>query len=155
MDTFNKPLNQKPSLVVKLHYKPICTKCTDLLSRWCAPWSQPYPHWELEFSDPLLAPESLSQAAGVTHTRPTWTYHLGTLRAASASCRCCKFLLNVLNAIPGMQYSEEDYIRISSELAGSQHVTPYQRAYVDWLSDGTFKTSATLLPSISDTLGHM
>jgi hypothetical protein len=61
----------------------------------------------------------------------------------------------VLNAIPGMQYSEEDYIRISSELAGSQHVTPYQRAYVDWLSDGTFKTSATLLPSISDTLGHM
>lgn len=35
-----------------------------------------------------------------------------------------------------MQYSEEDYIRISSELAGSQHVTPYQRAYVDWLSDG-------------------
>jgi hypothetical protein len=52
---------------------------------------------------------------------------VGALKESSLTCRCCRFLLDVLVASPWLLYDEEDDLSINSILVGSQHRTSYAR----------------------------
>ncbi|KAH4062434.1 hypothetical protein HBH50_208860 [Parastagonospora nodorum] len=99
------------SLIVTLRYKPPCSKCSDMLARWCAPATSP--------DEP-------------TGDAPIWTWDMSALRASAMGCRCCRFLVDTAHAIPGVQCSDGDQVRIEPELIGSKHSTPYERAYQEW-----------------------
>lgn len=118
------------SLIVTLRYKPPCSKCSGMLSRWCAPATTLVPTYLYESGpdDRLL----LDDATPPPGDAPSWTWNMSTLRASSTACRCCRFLVDAANAIPGVHCSDDDQVRIKPELIGSKHSTPYERAYQKW-----------------------
>jgi hypothetical protein len=100
MDPANRSDMSEPSLVVRLRYQPLCAACAAVIPQWCPPISNYYTDWRMT---------------------------VGALKDSSSTCRCCRFLHQVLLASPWLQYDEEDYLRIDSILVGSQHRTSYAR----------------------------
>jgi hypothetical protein len=131
MPSIDEHRAQAPSLIVKLRYRTACPKCTDMLSRWCAPSTDPiyrvYEHHRVDL-------KSLEDAAEVIHQADKWTWKVSALRKSSEGCPCCKFLVAASYTISGVHCTGEDYIRLSPQLVGSEHSTPYERAYGIWLS---------------------
>jgi hypothetical protein len=122
---------QARSLIVKLRYWAACPKCTDMLSRWCDPSTDPI--YRL-YEGRRVGLRSLEDAAQVTHHADKWTWKVLALRELSEACPCCKFLVAASNDISGAPCANEDYIRIGPQLIGSEHSTPYQHAHELWLS---------------------
>jgi hypothetical protein len=126
MDPDIVPLALAPSLVVKLLYTPICPKCIDFLSRW----RNPIGTYSTDRQS-TLSRRALIRLVDDYAETSTWTWNIGTLRDVSSQCRCCNFLIDVLDSTPWMRPTEEDYFQIQVRLVGSQHITPYQRTHAE------------------------
>ncbi|KAH8803392.1 heterokaryon incompatibility protein-domain-containing protein [Xylogone sp. PMI_703] len=134
MSLSSRPALQQPSLVVKLPYS-YCTKCTDILQRWCEP-VKPFDYasgWMNSFGYTIDA-ESFLRKAGSDETAQ-WMWFIGDLKASARHCHCCSFIMKTLNASPWMVYEDEDFIILKSQLVGSKHsdtlATPQERDRYD------------------------
>jgi hypothetical protein len=123
MDSVEDNFAQAQSLIVKLRYRTACSKCTDMISRWCSPSARGihdlYHRVDIRWLDDAV---------------DTWTWNVSALRKSAARCPCCRFLVAASNAIAGVHCNDEDYVSLTPQLIGSQHSTPYQRAHELWLS---------------------
>jgi hypothetical protein len=117
MTSTGEPRAQHPSLIVKLRYKFLCPKCIDVLSTQGL---------TRIFLDGAVEGSELG--------RSVWAWNLSALRNSSTSCSCCAFFVQILDTIPGVQYTDEDYILIKSELIGSQHLTSHRRAEAQYVT---------------------
>ncbi|KAH7384143.1 heterokaryon incompatibility protein-domain-containing protein [Phaeosphaeria sp. MPI-PUGE-AT-0046c] len=118
--------DSRPSLIVKLPFNPLCSKCTDAVSRWCSPTS----HGGFDMSyDRCESYRTLTDTDDYGGTRTSWTWHIGTLQVSSLTCPCCRFLLDTVNAMPGDPYYENDFLHMSTQLLGSRHIALPQRAF--------------------------
>jgi hypothetical protein len=84
----------KSSLIVKLRYQPLCARCADMLPRWCEP------------------------PAG-----QRWTWTIDEFMQGSSTCRCCRFLAQVLEASPWIRRKDGAMIVVETCTVGSQHMT--------------------------------
>jgi hypothetical protein len=110
MDPTNHSDLSEPTLVVRLRYQPLCTRCTEAMPQWC---------------------ESPSPNRWIN-----WRKTIGALKESSSTCRCCRFLLQVVLASTWLQYDEEDYLEIDAILVGSQHRAASARTRDNWRSRG-------------------
>ncbi|RYO00125.1 hypothetical protein AA0119_g6249 [Alternaria tenuissima] len=118
----------KSSLIVSLRYQPLCAQCADMLLRWCEP-----------------------------PARQRWTWTIDELMQGSSTCRCCRFLAQVLVASPWIKPDSHRNIVVETRIIGHQRMTkapdhsvskPYYRPmlYVDddiWFD---FKRKTFILP---------
>jgi hypothetical protein len=123
------PEPPRPSLIVKLPYSPLCSKCTDAVSRWCEPFDDWFrgPAYGMHRSIETLIERVEHNTAG-----NTWTWTIFELVASSSRCRCCCFLLAAVEATACKPYSENDFLHISVQPVGSQHVIPREREHAGW-----------------------
>lgn len=118
MDQFSTP---PPSLIVKLQYKHLCDKCTDVLSRWCSPPSgESYGGRGYGLSQNYV---DLVRGLECNPDYQRWTWTIHALQTTSSWCRCCSFLLDAINANTCQPYSGDDFLHISTQPVGSQHIT--------------------------------
>jgi hypothetical protein len=128
MERTEEPRVKYPYLIVKLRHRYAYPTCTDILARWCALsyGLRRVPRLNRSWLDAVVEGSELELPAWAW----AWAWNLLALRNSSTSCSYCAFFVQVLDAIPGMQYSDQDYILINSELVGSQHLTPYRHAHL-------------------------
>ncbi|KAK4184986.1 heterokaryon incompatibility protein-domain-containing protein [Podospora australis] len=106
------------SLIVTLPYN-YCTPCTDMLQRWSEPkpWGS---HGEYYYGGSYpTSPESFL-GVGRDERPAKWLWHISDLRSKAATCRCCNFILQSLNASPWMGYGEEDFVGLKPQLVGTK-----------------------------------
>lgn len=114
----------RPSLIVKLPFTPLCSKCTDTVSRWCSPTR--YDGYGSIYDMSRLY-RDLTDTGNEGPTIASWTWRIGTLQLSSLTCPCCRFLLDTVNSMPGDPYYEYDFLRVSTQLLGSRHIALPQR----------------------------
>ncbi|KAF2853566.1 HET-domain-containing protein [Plenodomus tracheiphilus IPT5] len=90
-----------PSLLVRLRYRSLCSACTDALSN------------EFHRNDDEASKYQ------------TWSVE--ALSQSVTSCRCCLFLLRVLEASPWLAPRNDSNVHLTTALVGSQHSSPYER----------------------------
>ncbi|KAI9154915.1 hypothetical protein HJFPF1_07476 [Paramyrothecium foliicola] len=87
-----------------------------MLQRWCKP--------AIIRSDFYFPRESISETV-------EWEWNISDLYSSTRGCRCCKFLLETLNASQWMSLEDDDFIIVRPELVGSFHTgtldTPQER----------------------------
>ncbi|KAH7086445.1 hypothetical protein FB567DRAFT_570299 [Paraphoma chrysanthemicola] len=135
MDSNNENLDRTASLIVKLRYTPLCTKCVVMVSRWCL-----RPTFSSDTGSSIervaLRRVLLNASAGDAGTDDDsyslWAWNVTALHSGASRCRCCKILWDVLNTCPWMHFYAGDIIVVRPCLVGSQHITPYQRVWIEW-----------------------
>ncbi|KAH9863744.1 hypothetical protein J1614_009676 [Plenodomus biglobosus] len=89
------------SLVVRLRYQPLCSTCTNVISHGF--------HGEND------------------RQSKQWDWSMEALLQNTISCRCCVFLLQVLEASPWLVHRNDSNVRLSTTLVGSQHSSPFEK----------------------------
>jgi hypothetical protein len=96
-----------PSLVITFRYQPVCQKCIAIVSKWCSPIEE------------------------YTYGGFLGGWKIPDLMESSITCRCCRFLTQVLDASPWIRCTDTSSLEIRTSLVGSQHSSALERTWED------------------------